>query len=99
MARRSKSERNLDEEITTLNFVLNLIEAGRLDHIYVHPHVAFFKAKIEAAIKRHVRGQSRAALRRSRRQDRPAADSPPHGSPSLREAAARRALARRSAGN
>jgi hypothetical protein len=57
MARRSKSERNLDEEITTLNFVLNLIEAGRLDHIYVHPHekataVAFFKAKIEAAIKR-----------------------------------------------
>ena len=77
MARRSKSERNLDEEITTLNFVLNLIEAGRLDHIYVHPHekataVAFFKAKIEAAIKRHVRGQ----LRRSRRQDRPAGDSP-----------------------
>ena len=81
MARRSKSERNFDEEIKTLNFVLNLIEAGRLDHIYVHPHekaaaVAFFKAKIEAAIKRHVRGQSRAALRRSRRQDRPAADSP-----------------------
>jgi hypothetical protein len=81
MARRSKSERNLDEEITTLNFVLNLIEAGRLDHIYVHPHekataVAFFKAKIEAAIKRHVRGQSRAALQCSRRQDWSAADSP-----------------------
>jgi len=29
MARRSKSERNFDEEMTTLNFVLNLIEAGR----------------------------------------------------------------------
>jgi hypothetical protein len=74
MARRSKSERNFDEEMTTLNLVLNLIEAGRWDHIYVHPHekaaaVAFFKAKI-AAIKRRVRGQSRAALRRSRRQDR-----------------------------
>ena len=34
MARRSKSERKLDEEMTTLNFVLNLIEAGRWDHIY-----------------------------------------------------------------
>jgi hypothetical protein len=82
MTRRSKSERNLDEEIKTLNFVLNLIEAGRLDHIYVHPHekaaaVAFFKAKIEAAIKRHVRDQFRAALRRSRRRLREAARRAP----------------------
>jgi hypothetical protein len=50
VARRSKSERNLNEEVKTLNFVFNLIEAGRLDHIFVYPHekaaaMAFFKPR------------------------------------------------------
>jgi hypothetical protein len=57
---RSKSERELDHEIGNIVFVLNAIDAGRLDHLFVDAETkaavrADWMAKGEAVVRKYVR--------------------------------------------
>ena len=64
---RSKSERKLDHEIGNIVFVLNAIDAGRLDHLFVDAATkaavrADWMAKGEAVVRNSIR--HRTPLRR-----------------------------------
>ena len=57
---RSKSEREFDHEIGNIVFVLNAIDAGRLDHLFVDAETkaavrADWMAKGEAVFRKYVR--------------------------------------------
>jgi len=57
---RSKSERKFDHEIGNIVFVLNAIDAGRLDHLFVDAETkvavrADWMAKGEAIVRKYVR--------------------------------------------
>ena len=57
---RSKSEREFDHEIGNVVFVLNAIDAGRLDHLFVDAETkaavrADWVAKGEAVVRKYVR--------------------------------------------
>ena len=57
---RSKSEREFDHEIGNIVFVLNAIDAGRLDHLFVDAETkaaarADWMAKGEAVVRKYVR--------------------------------------------
>ena len=57
---RSKSEREFDHEIGNIVFVLNAIDAGRLDHLFVDAEIkatvrADWMAKGEAVVRKYVR--------------------------------------------
>jgi hypothetical protein len=57
---RSKSEREFDHEIGNIVFVLNAIDAGRLDHLFVDAETkaavrADWMAKGEAAVRKYGR--------------------------------------------
>jgi len=57
---RSKSEREFDHEIRNIVFVLNAIDAGRLDHLFVDVETkaavrADWMAKGEAVVRKYVR--------------------------------------------
>jgi hypothetical protein len=57
---RSKSERDFDHEIGNIVFVLNAIDAGRLDHLFVDAETkaavrADWMAKGEAVVRKYVR--------------------------------------------
>jgi hypothetical protein len=61
---RSKSERKYDHEIGNVVFVLNALDAGRLDHLFVDAETkaavrADWVAKGEAVVRKYVRGLSR----------------------------------------
>jgi len=60
MPPRSKSEREFDHEIGNIVFVLNAIDAGRLDHLFVDAEIkatvrADWMAKGEAVVRKYVR--------------------------------------------
>ena len=57
---RSKSEREFDHEIGNVVFVLNALDAGRLDHLFVDAETkaavrADWVAKGEAVVRKYVR--------------------------------------------
>ena len=57
---RSKGERKFDHEIGNIVFVLNAIDAGRLDHLFVDAETkaavrADWMAKGEAVVRKYVR--------------------------------------------
>jgi len=57
---RSKSERKFDHEIGNIVFVLNAIDAGRLDHLFVDAETkaavrADWMAKGEAVVRKYVK--------------------------------------------
>jgi hypothetical protein len=57
---RSKSERDFDHEIGNIVFVLNAIDAGRLDHLFVDAETkaavrAEWMAKAEAVVRKYVK--------------------------------------------
>ena len=57
---RSKSEREFDHEIGNIVFVLNAIDAGRLDHLFVDAETkaavrADWMAKGEAVVRKYVK--------------------------------------------
>ena len=59
MPPRSKSEREFDHEIGNIVFVLNAIDAGRLDHLFVDAEIkatvrADWMAKGEAVVRKYV---------------------------------------------
>ena len=70
MPPRSKSEREFDHEIGNIVFVLNAIDAGRLDHVFVDAETkaavrADWMAKAEAVV-RKVRQRKPRSLKRTR---------------------------------
>jgi hypothetical protein len=61
---RSKSEREFDHEIGNIVFVLNAIDAGRFDHLFVDAETkaavrADWMAKREAVVRKYVRAYRR----------------------------------------
>jgi hypothetical protein len=68
---RSKSEREFDHEIGNIVFVLNAIDAGRLDHLFVDAENkaavrADWMAKGEAVVRKYARRIPGCSMRRSR---------------------------------
>ena len=68
---RSKGERKFDHEIGNIVFVLNAIDAGRLDHLFVDAETkaavrAEWMAKAEAVVRKYVKESPSLSNRSSR---------------------------------